>query len=252
MGNAPEQFAAAALKLAAIGFDVIDLNFACPVKKVLGRCRGGYLMSQPETALEIVARVRDALPPRIPLTVKLRRGMDDTPASRERFYAIFDGAFDRGVVAITVHGRTVRQRYEGRSSWELLREVKRHAGPRTVLGSGDLFTAQDCLDMFAQTGVDGVSIARGAIGNPWIFAELRALAAGRVIPPPTLAEQRAVLAEHYRLAEMLYGPKLTFGRMRKFGIKYARLHPNSEQVRDEFVAVGSAADWQKVLEKWYG
>ena len=252
MGDGPEQFAQAATRLVAAGFDVIDLNFACPVKKVLGRCRGGYLMSRPETALEIVARVRDVLPPQVPLTVKLRRGMDDTPESRDNFFTIFDGAMARGVVAITVHGRTVRQRYEGASSWEFLREVKQHAGARTVLGSGDLFTAQDCLDMLARTGVDGVSIARGAIGNPWIFAQVRALAAGREMPPPGLPEQRAIMAEHYRLAEVHYGPKLAASRMRKFGIKYARLHPQGEIVRDQFVTVHSAAEWLSVLDRWYG
>ena len=108
---------------------------------------------------------------------------------------------------MTVHGRTVRQRYEGRSSREFLREVKAHAGPRTMLGSGDLFTAQDCLDMLGQTGVDGVSVARGAIGNPWIFEQARALAAGVVLPPPSLHQQRDVIAEHYRLSEEIYGPE---------------------------------------------
>ena len=130
--------------------------------------------------------------------------------------------------------------------------MKQHAGPRTVLGSGDLFTAQDCLDMLARTGVDGVSIARGAIGNPWIFAQVRALAAGRELRRPSLPEQRAILAEHYRLAEGHYGPKRAASRMRKFGIKYARLHPQGERLRDEFVTVRSAADWQAVLDRWYG
>ncbi len=130
--------------------------------------------------------------------------------------------------------------------------MKRHAGQRTVLGSGDLFTARDCLDMLAQTGVDGVSIARGAIGNPWIFEQVRALAAGQAVAPPGLRRQRAIIAEHYRLAEALYGPKHTPSRMRKFGIKYARLHPQAEQVRDAFVAVASAEDFYAVLEKWYG
>ncbi|MGO8690112.1 MAG: tRNA dihydrouridine synthase [Thermoguttaceae bacterium] len=252
MGDHAEQFALAAVKLAAAGFDVIDLNFACPVKKVLGRCRGGYLLSQPDVALEIVARVRDALPPEVPLTVKLRRGLDDDAESRDNFFAIFDGAFARGAVAATVHGRTVRQRYEGAASWDFLREVKRHAGSRTVLGSGDLFTPRACLDMLAQTGVDGVSIARGAIGNPWIFAQVRALAAGQPVVPPTLAEQRAVIAEHYRLAEELYGVKHAPSRMRKFGIKYSCLHPQAERVRDAFVAVGSSAEFYAVLERWYG
>ena len=187
MGAVPEQFPPAALKLVEAGFDVIDLNFACPVKKVLGRCRGGFLLSDPETALSIVGRVRDALPPQVPLTVKMRRGMDDSPESRERFFTIFDGAFRLGAAAVTVHGRTVRQRYEGISSREFLREVKQHAGPRTVLGSGDLFTARDCLDMLRETGVDGVAVARGAIGNPWIFqSAFGALAAGVTLPPPSL------------------------------------------------------------------
>jgi tRNA-dihydrouridine synthase B len=251
MGAAPEQFAPAALKLVAAGFDVIDLNFACPVKKVLGRCRGGFLLSDPETALSIVGRVRDVLPPHVPLTVKMRRGMDDSPESRDRFFTIFDGAFRLGAVAITVHGRTVRQRYEGLSSREFLREVKQHAGARTVIGSGDLFSAQDCLDMFQQTGVDGLSIARGAIGNPWIFAQIRALAAGSVLPPPSLHRQRDVIAEHYRLSEEIYGPDHCGRVMRKFGIKYARLHPQSLQVRDAFVAVTRPNDWRLVLDRWY-
>ena len=86
------------------------------------------------------------------------------------------------MAAITVHGRTVSQRYEGRSSWEFVREAKARAGRRVVFGSGDLFTAQDCLAMFAQTGVDGVTVARGAIGNPWIFRDIRGLAAGQPLP----------------------------------------------------------------------
>lgn len=251
MGAEPESFAPAALKLVAAGFDVIDLNFACPVKKVLGRCRGGFLLSDPETALAIVDRVRDALPPHVPLTVKMRRGMDDSSESRDKFFELFDGAFRLGVVAITVHGRTVRQRYEGTNCREFLRDVKRHAGSRTVLGSGDLFSAQACLDMLAKTGVDGVSVARGAIGNPWIFRELRALARGETLAPPTLFEQRDVIAEHYRLSEQIYGAARCCQVMRKFGIKYARLHPQAQQVRDAFVAVARPADWQAVLSRWY-
>src|SRR5688572_25675214 len=93
MGADPSQFGPAAQRLVERGFDVIDINFGCPVKKVLGRCRGGFLLSQPEVALEIVTRVRDAVPEHIPVTVKMRRGIDDTPESRDKFYEIFDGAF---------------------------------------------------------------------------------------------------------------------------------------------------------------
>jgi len=252
MGAEPEQFAAGAKRLVDAGFDVIDINFGCPVRKVVGRARGGFHLSQPDVALEIVRRTRDAVPPGIPVTVKMRRGIDDTPESRDKFFAIMDGAYQSGVAAVTVHARTVRQRYEGPSQWPFLAEVKRHAGSRTVLGSGDLFTAPDCLEMMRQTGVDGVTVARGAIGNPWIFRQARELAAGRPLPPPpTLHQQREVIREHYRLAEELYGEKVCGPLMRKFGIKYSTLHPQHEQVRDAFVKIRSRQDWDAVLDRWY-
>jgi len=251
MGSQAEELVGAAEKLVRAGFDVIDLNFACPVKKVLGKHRGGFLLGRPPAALEIVARLRDALPTEVPLTVKMRSGIDDSPESRQMFFEIFDGAFRLGAAAITVHGRTVRQRYEGKSSWELIRQAKQRAGSKTVLGSGDLFTAAACLEMIEQTGVDGVTAARGAIGNPWIFQQARALAAGEPIRPPTLDEQREVIAEHYRLAEETYGPRRCCRVMRKFGIKYARLHPQPQAVRDAFVAVASRQQWQSVLKRWY-
>src|SRR5205823_5354129 len=199
MGAEPEQFAAGARKLVQAGFDVIDVNFGCPVKKVLGRCRGGFHLSQPEVALEIVRRTRDAVPPQIPVTVKMRRGIDDSAESRDNFFTILDGALEAGAAAITVHGRTVVQRYVGPSRWEFLAEVKRHAGSgRTILGSGDLFTPHDCLEMIHRTGVDGVTVARGAIGNPWIFSQARALSEGLPLPsPPSLFEQRNVMLEHF-------------------------------------------------------
>ena len=252
MGADPAQFGPSALRLVEHGFDVIDINFGCPVKKVLGRCRGGFHLSQPQVALEIISRVRDAVPPHVPVTVKMRRGIDDSPESTEKFYEIFDGAYERGAVAITVHGRTVTQRYNGPSSWGFLREVKQHAGQRVVLGSGDLFDAQACLDMIRITGVDGVTVARGAIGNPWIFSQARALAAGLPLPdPPSLFEQRDTIAEHYSLAEELYGADRCVPTMRKFGIKYAQLHPEHEQVRASFCSVKQAGAWREVLQQWY-
>src|SRR4051812_2468749 len=252
MGADPENFAPAALRLVESGFDVIDINFGCPVKKVLGRCRGGFHLSQPAIALEIVSRVRDAVPSRIPVTVKMRRGIDDSAESREKFFEIFEGAFASGVAAITVHGRTVTQRYNGPSRWEFLRELKEIAGERVVLGSGDLFSAQACLDMIRYTGVNGVTVARGAIGNPWIFSQARALAAGKPLPvPPSLHEQRDVICEHYRLAEECYGAERCLPDMRKFAIKYAQLHPLQVEVRQDFCGVNEPGAWRSVLEKWY-
>jgi len=253
MGAEPDQFAEGAAKLVEAGFDVIDINFGCPVKKVLGRCRGGFHLGQPAVALQIVQQTREIVPDHIPVTVKMRRGIDDSAESRDNFFQILDGAFQIGVAAITVHGRTVEQRYVGASRWEFLKEVKQHAGQRTILGSGDLFTAQDCLDMISQTGVDGVTVARGAIGNPWIFAQARALADGQSLPePPSLFEQRDVLREHFLLSQSLYGPERCGIVMRKFGIKYAGLHPNYSDVRAEFVKVRDQQGWEVVLDRWYG
>ena len=236
MGADPTDFGPAALRLVEHGFDVIDINFGCPVKKVLGRCRGGFHLSQPAVALEIVRRVRDAVPPHIPVTVKMRRGIDDSAESREKFFEIFDGAYRSSAwrrspsTAARCSSATT-----GRRAGSFLRELKQHAGERVVLGSGDLFNAQACLDMMRYTGVDGVTVARGAIGNPWIFAQARALAAGQPLPdPPTLHEQRDVIREHYRLAEELYGAERCLPDMRKFAIKYSQLHPQHEEVRADF------------------
>lgn len=252
MGAEPEQFALGAMKLVDAGFDIIDINFGCPVKKVLGRCRGGFHLGQPEIALEIIQQTRDNVPSDIPVTVKMRRGIDDSNESRENFFEILDGAFEIGVAAITVHGRTVTQRYVGPSKWEFLKSLKQHVGDKIILGSGDLFTAQDCLDMIDETGVDGVTVARGAIGNPWIFSQALALSAGKPLPdPPTLLEQRDVMLEHYVLAESLYGENRVGPLMRKFGIKYSILHPEHDAVRASFVRIRSRAEWESVLDRFY-
>lgn len=251
MGAEPEQFAQGAVRLAEAGFDVIDINFGCPVKKVLGRCRGGFHLSQPKVALEIVRRTRESVPAHIPVTMKMRRGLDDSQESRDNFYTIMDAAWQLGVAAITVHGRTVKQRYIGPSRWEFLTEVKRAYPQRTILGSGDLFTAADCLNMIRQTGVDGVTVARGCIGNPWIFSQCRALAAGLPLPPPpSLFEQREVIREHYALAEELYGERCG-PLMRKFGIKYSACHPQHLQVREAFTRIKDCEQWEAVLNHWY-
>ncbi len=251
MGSNPAEFGPAAQKLVAAGFDVIDINFGCPVKSAVGGCRGGYHLSQPDVALEIVDRVREAVPSPIPVTLKMRRGIDDSDESRERFFCILDGAFDRGVAAITVHGRTVDQKYVGPSNWEFLRDVKRHAGSKTILGSGDLFTAQACLDMLRRTGVDGVSIARGAIGNPWIFQQVQALANGLPLPLPDLPEQRRVLEMHCDLCLKSTGEASASSTMRAFGIKYARLHPQPDAVRNAFALSHSLPEWRGVIGRWY-
>jgi tRNA-dihydrouridine synthase len=160
------------------------------------------------------------------------------------------GAVAAGAVAVIVHARTAVQLYLGKADWSVIARWA-EVLPVPVIGSGDVFTAQDCLDLFAETGVDAVAVARGAIGNPWIFPQVRALSEGRMLSPPSLHQQREVIAEHYRLSEELYGPSRCCRVMRKFGIKYARLHPQFQAVRDAFVAVTEPTHWRDVLDQWY-
>ena len=252
MGSDPDDFAPAAVALAEAGYDVIDINFGCPVKKVLGRCRGGFLLSQPESALEIIRRVHDAVSDRCPVTVKMRRAMNDTPEARCDFFEILDGAYEIGVAAVTVHGRTVEQRYVGPSDWTFLAEAKRHVGDRVMFGSGDLFSADACVRMIHETGVDGVTIARGCIGNPWIFEECRALWRGDPLPPPpSISDQAKAIAGHWADMLEVYGEAHAAKLMRKFGIKYSEHHPHAREVRDAFIRVANPTDIQEVLNRWY-
>lgn len=252
MGSDPVQFGQAAGIMVAAGFDVIDINFGCPVKKVLGRHRGGFLLSEPATAIDIIRRVRDAVPPQVPVTVKMRRGLDDSAQSTRNFMRIFEAAFEHGAAAVTVHPRTVAQRYVGPSQWRFLADLKRAAGGRTILGSGDLFTAEDIRRMLDETGVDGVTVARGCIGNPWIFRQARAVLAGQPCPPPpSVPEQGRVIREHYELAFAEHGERQGARLMRKFGIRYSAQHPAGAQVRDAFVATRDRASLLAVLDEWY-
>jgi nifR3 family TIM-barrel protein len=253
MGAEPEQFSAGAMKLVEAGFDIIDVNFGCPVKKVLGRCRGGFHLSQPETAIEILRRTRDVVPDHIPVTVKMRRGIDDSQASRDHFFQILDGAIDAGLAAATIHGRTVVQRYVGPSRWGFLRDVKSHVGnSMKILGSGDLFAADDCLRMIHETGVDGVTVARGAIGNPWIFDQARALDDGQPLPePPTLHQQAAVMRQHFDLCEQTYTVARAPLLMRKFCIKYSQCHPDYENVRTSFIKIRNRLDFDSAMATHY-
>ena len=250
IGADPAEMAAASLILAERGYDVVDLNFACPVKKIKSKSRGGSLLDDVPRAIETLQTVRDAVPDSTATSVSMRRGFDESAESRDKFYAIADAAWAAGYASIRVHGRTVEQKYAGRSRRPFLGEVKAAYPDRFVWGSGDVFTAQDAVDTLA-TGVDGVWIARGAIGNPWVFAQAAALLRGEPISPPTIHEQRDALAEHFQQAMEIHGEQLAGRRMRKMGIKYSRFHPERGAVKKRFINVRSLRDWSAVLDEFY-
>lgn len=241
----------------SLSFSSVDVNLACPVKKIKSKARGGHWLAEPEGAIEIIEAVRNDVPAHIPCTVKLRRSYDDTPEMVANFYKIYDAAYDMGYAWATVHARTVEQKYVGPSRWDLLREIVRRTPDRVVFGSGDIWNVHDLFRMIAYTGVSAVAVARGCIGNPWIFKQARMMLAGHEPVRPTIAEQRDVLEQHYRLAlaanrRMRYPDDYTSKNMRKFGIRFAEHHPRSEEVRRRFIAVKGIEDWRRVLEDHYG
>lgn len=254
MGSHPHDMARAAKVLVGLGYDVIDVNLACPVKKIRRRCRGGHLMAHPDEAAAILRAVREAVPESVPCTVKLRRGSDDSPQALANFHRIFEQVIALGYAAAVVHGRTVEQKYLGPARWEFLQQLVEQYGnvPNLVIGgSGDIWTARDIFRMIEQTGVRLVSVARGCIGNPWIFQQARALMRGQEPLEPTLDQQRQVLWQHFHLSVALHGETAAGRMMRKFGIKFARHHPDPEAVRQAFIRVQRVSDWHAVLERFY-
>lgn len=243
MGSQPETFGDAARELVRAGYDVVDINFGCPVNKVLGRRRGGWLLQDTETALAIVDSVVQSVQGDAPVSVKMRRGSDDSPDAEKRFWEILEGGIERGLCAATVHPRTVKQKYIGPSRWEFLAKVKKHVGDFTLLGSGDLFSAYDALDMIEATGVDGVTVARGCIGNPFVFQQVRDLADGRTPLRPTCAQQRAAIARHWELAVPFYrDERKALPPVRMHVIKYAQYHPEPVWAREQLVRVRQPED----------
>jgi tRNA-dihydrouridine synthase B len=198
----------------------------------------------------ILRGVRDRLP-NATLTCSLRRAFDDTEENRGRLYELVDEAFALGYAAVRVHGRTVEQKYAGKADWSSLAELKRRYPKNTILGSGDVFNAEDAVRMIRETGVDVVWIARGAIGNPWVFRDAAKLLRGESIVPPTIAEQRDALREHFDIAMQIHGEELAGRRMRKMGIKYARFHPQAREAKAAFIEIRGLRQWDEVLKRFY-
>ena len=250
MGTEPELMAEAARSLDRMGFDVVDLNFACPVRKVVSHKRGGALMNDHGRALAIARAVVEAVPGR-PVTLKLRRSFRDADKTQEGFGKIARGAFEAGIAALAVHARSVEQKYTGRADWSFLAALKREFPDRIILGSGDVMSPADALRMIAETGVDGVLAARGAIGNPWFFGQARDLAAGRPPRKPGLDEQRDVIYRHFRLACEAYDPRRGLKILRHFSLQYAKMHPRRTDLRNALVAVRTEEKWRAVIDAFY-
>ena len=250
LGSEAKVMAAAAAELEKIGYDIIDLNFACPVPKVLRRGRGGFLMQKPDIVKQIYQQVRGEV--KCPVMIKLRAGFDSNRESKDNLMQICADADDAAVDAVTIHGRTVTQRYSKKADWSVVADIKKKFPRLTVIGSGDLLSGQAAFDAFNASGVDGVLIARGAIGNPWIFKELRALFEGRTaITPPTVAEQGAIMLEHFEMVSRARPAGKAVGYFRKFAASYCKRHPQRKHAQADLMAATTTAQVIGAIEKWY-
>ena len=214
-GSDPEYLAQGA-RLVANHADLIDLNLGCPVPKVTKGGGGSALLRDPEQIRRIVAAMRGAWDG--PLTVKIRSGWD---VEQINYLEIGRIAQEEGVDAITLHPRTRSQGFAGLSDWTHLRRLKESL-TIPVIGSGDIFTAEDGLRMLAETGCDAIMIGRGGYGSPWLLAELAARLQGEDWQAPTPAERAEVARRHLDLALEIFGERRTLGEMRKHLCWYAR------------------------------
>lgn len=250
LGTDPEVMAHAAKELVEVGYDIIDLNFACPAPKVLRRGRGGALLKEPEKVIQIYRKVREAVS--CPVTMKLRIGFDRSGKSEDNFMQICTRAAQEGIDALIIHGRTVKQYYRDKADWQLLGSLKGQFPNTTIIGSGDLFEPADIVGKLRQSKLDGVIIARGAIGNPWIFRDLDTLLSGGILPSrPDMSEQLEIILMHFDLICQVHPERKVIGYFRKFLARYATLHPEHKKVKKALLAAKDKIELLGILNYWY-
>jgi nifR3 family TIM-barrel protein len=228
--------------------DHIDLNFGCPVPKVTRRGGGSALPWRRKLFGRIVKQAVDAAKPAgVPLTIKMRKGIDDDHLTYVEAGLI---AQEAGVAAVALHARTAEQRYSGQADWDAIATLKQ-ALDVPVLGNGDIWEASDALRMVAHTGVDGVVIGRGCLGRPWLFADLEAAFAGRPTQAlPTLGEVAAIMSRHaHLLVDALEDERHGCADFRKHVAWYLKGFPVGGDLRRSLAMVSSLAELDDLLTR---
>ena len=240
-GNEPEVMAEAAQVVAAAGADAVDVNMGCPMRKIVRKNLGAALLQTPELVWQIFDAMASAVD--IPVTGKIRAGWDGADAV-DVGRAMADG----GAAAVTIHGRTRSDGYEGHVDLAIIGELVDRVD-LAVVGNGDVRDWASARRMFTTTGCDAVMVARGALGNPWVFREIAADLAGDPVPdPPSLDDMKATIAEHMDLYIETFGEETTAYECRKHLLWYFRGSPGEGALRNRLADIGCRADIVAAVE----
>lgn len=241
-GSDPKIVSEMAKRIEERPFSILDINMGCPVPKIVRNGEGSALMKNPKLVYELVSATVKAI--QKPVTVKIRKGFDDEHVNAVEIAKIIEEA---GASAVAVHGRTREQYYSGKADWNIIRQVK-EAVHIPVIGNGDVTSGEKAVAMQEQTGCDGVMIARGAQGNPWIFSELTAYEkTGEMPKRPDVDEIRQMMLRHARLQLQYKGDYTGIREMRKHVAWYTKGLHNAARLRDDINSVESYEELEKIL-----
>ena len=246
-GVAPGTVAEATRRLIGdFGVEHVDLNFGCPAPKVTAKGGGAALPVRRRLLADVIgAAVRAAAPDGVPVTVKFRRGIDESLLTDQSTGRIAEA---EGAAAIALHARTAEQRYAGDALWAAIAELKAAVTTIPVLGNGDIWEASDALRMMAETGCDGVVIGRGCLGRPWLFADLGAVFAGRPTePPPLFGAVAAVMQRHAELLAEDDGEATGLASFRRHAAWYTQGYAVGADTRRALGLVASLTELAGIL-----
>lgn len=245
-GGDEEAMAMSAKIIDATGPDLLDINFGCPVKKVVCKGAGAAVLKDVDLMVRLTkACIRSTS---LPVTVKTRLGWDE---QSKNIVEVAERLQDIGIKALSIHGRTREQLYKGEADWTLIAAVKNN--PRIhipIFGNGDIDTPQKALEYKNRYGVDGIMIGRGAIGHPWIFREIKHyFATGEILDPPSIEERVAAARKHLHYSLRWKGEVLGVLEMRRHWANYLKGLPNIKEFRMRLVTTGSEAVIEDILNE---